>query len=252
MKKSIITYASPKDPISEAFRNMRTNILYSDIDEKMQVLTVTSADKAEGKSTILSNYAVALAQSGRRVILIDGDLRRPRLQEIFGTRNQPGLTNVLIGEYELSKVIRTTKVANLHLITAGRIPPNPAEIIGSRQMAATINTLKSAYDCVLIDAPPLGMFTDAAALVGITDGFIVVAALGVTEKEELKLVLDNLANVGGKVIGVVANNEPMTKRKSYYYNDYYDYRKESAGISKKPFSDRLVKMLTRKKHSHKR
>lgn len=247
MKKSIITFRSPKDPISEAFRNMRTNITFANIDEDLRVLTVTSSGQSEGKSTILANYAVALAQSGKQVLIMDGDLRRPRLHRLFGIHNSQGLTNVLLKEAQLNDVIQKTEVENLYLISSGPIPPNPSEIMASRSMAVTINTLKSAYDFVLIDVPPLGVVTDAAVLSKVTDGYIVVAALSVTNRDSLRMVLENIKNVGGNIIGVVANNTPQTKRSGYYYY-YYDYSYDQQ--SKRPQTKEEKKQKKKMKKEH--
>lgn len=247
MKNSIITYRSPKDPISEAFRNMRTNITFANIDEDMRVLTVTSPGHSEGKTTIITNYAVALAQTGKQVLLMDGDLRRPRLHRMFGLHNNKGLTNVLLRESQLNDVIQKTEIENLHLVSSGPIPPNPSEIMASRSMALTINTLKSAYDFVLIDAPPLGVVTDAAVLSKVTDGYIVIAALSVTNRDNLRMVMENLKNVGGNIIGVVANNTPQTKRSGYYYY-YYDYSYDQQ--SKRPESKEEIKQKKKMKKQH--
>lgn len=247
MKKSIITYKSPKDPISEAFRNMRTNITFANIDDDLRVLTVTSTGQSEGKTTIMANYAVALAQSGKQVLIIDGDLRRPRLHKLFEMRNRRGLTNVLLKEADIGDVIQQTSVGNLQMITSGPIPPNPSEIMASKRMAETINTLKAAYDFVLIDAPPIGVVTDAAVLSAVTDGYIIVAALSVTNRDGLKVALDTIKNVGGNIVGVVANNTPQTKRSGYYYYSYdYSYDNEN----KQPLTRQEKKQKKKMKRKH--
>lgn len=152
MKDSIITYKSPKDPISEAFRNMRTNITFADIDEELRVLTITSTGKGEGKSTIIANYAVALAQSKKKVLLIDCDLRRPRIHRLFEQPNKRGLTNILLRECEPTEAIQTTDVENLFMISSGPIPPNPSEILASKRLIELINQFKLAFDYILIAA----------------------------------------------------------------------------------------------------
>lgn len=190
MKDSIITYKSPKDPISEAFRNMRTNITFADIDEELRVLTITSTGKGEGKSTIIANYAVALAQSKKKVLLIDCDLRRPRIHRLFEQPNKRGLTNILLRECEPTEAIQTTDVENLFMISSGPIPPNPSEILASKRLIELINQFKLAFDYILIDAPPVGVVTDAAVLSHVTDGYIVVAAISVTNKEGVRMALE--------------------------------------------------------------
>ncbi|MEG0075992.1 MAG: CpsD/CapB family tyrosine-protein kinase [Eubacterium sp.] len=231
MKNAIITYKSPKDPISEAFRNMRTNITFSNIDEEMRVLTVTSAGKGEGKTTILSNYGVALAQSKKKVVLIDCDLRRPRVHRLFEQPNKRGLTNVLLREVEVSEAIQSTEVENLFIISSGPIPPNPSEILASKRLIDLIEQLKQVFDYILIDSPPIGVVTDAAVLSSVTDGYILVAAINVTNKESIKLSIDTLHNVNANIVGVVANNAPVSKRSGYYY--YYSAYEEDEQQSKK-------------------
>ncbi len=232
MKSSIITYSSPKDPISEAFRNMRTNITFSDIDEELKVLTITSVGKGEGKSTVIANYAVALAQSGKRVLLIDCDLRRPRIHRLFEQPNKRGLTNILLRESEPANTIQSTEVDNLFLITSGPIPPNPSEILASKRLGALIKELRQTFDYILFDAPPVGVVTDAAVLSPITDGYILVAAIDVTNKEGLRVALSTLENVNANIIGVVANNAPANKRSGYYYY-YSEYAYDEDGVEKK-------------------
>lgn len=224
MKSSIITYKSPKDPISEAFRNMRTNITFADIDEELRVLTITSTGKGEGKSTIIANYAVALAQSKKKVLLVDCDLRRPRIHRLFEQPNKRGLTNILLRECESMEAIQSTDVENLFIISSGPIPPNPSEILASKRLVDLMEQFKQAFDYILIDAPPVGVVTDAAVLSHVTDGYIVVAAVNVTNKEGVRLAMETLKNVNANVVGIVANNAPMSKRSGYYY--YYSAYEE--------------------------
>lgn len=238
MKDSIITYKSPKDPISEAFRYMRTNITFADIDEELRVLTITSTGKGEGKSTIIANYAVALAQSKKKVLLIDCDLRDPRIHRLFEQPNKRGLTNVLLRECEPTEAIQTTDVENLFIISSGPIPPNPSEILASKRLIELINQFKLAFDYILIDAPPVGVVTDAAVLSHVTDGYIVVAAISVTNKEGVRLALETLRNVNGNIVGVVANNAPVSKRSGYYYYSAYE---EDQHQSKKEKKQRKIK-----------
>ncbi|MDO4289281.1 MAG: CpsD/CapB family tyrosine-protein kinase [Eubacterium sp.] len=239
MKRSIITYQSPKDPISESFRNMRTNITFSNIDQEMRVLTITSVGKGEGKSTIIANYAVALAQAKKKVVLLDCDLRRPRVHRLFDQPNRRGLTNVLLREAAITEAIQSTEVENLYLVSSGPIPPNPSEILASKRLEEVIEKLKEAFDYILIDAPPVGVVTDAAVLSKVTDGFIVVAAINVTNKEGIKLAIDTLKNVNANIVGVVANNAPLTKRSGYYY--YYSAYEEDQPKGKKAKREKKIK-----------
>ncbi len=224
MRDCIVTFKSPKDPISEAFRNMRTNITFSDIDNEIKVLTITSAGKGEGKSTIMANYAVALAQSNKRILIVDCDLRQPRIHRLFERNNRVGLANVLVREVDIANAIQRTEVEGLHMMASGPIPPNPSEMLASRRMEELISLLRESYDYVLIDTPPVGVVTDAAVLSKVTDGFVIVAALDVVNKEGIKVAISNIETVGGHIIGVIANNTPMNKRSGYYY--YYSAYEE--------------------------
>ncbi|MGL4606403.1 MAG: CpsD/CapB family tyrosine-protein kinase [Eubacteriaceae bacterium] len=230
MNKSIVTHKSPKSPISEAFRNMRTNITFSDIDSTLKVLTITSTEKGEGKTTILTNYGVALAQSGKRVLMIDCDLRRPKLHTEFDLSNRIGLTNLLLKEIETIDGIQETEVKNLFIIASGPIPPNPSEILASHRMGDLINNLSNAFDYILLDAPPVGMVTDAAVLTSVTDGYIVVVALGSSNKEGVRLVLETLSNIKANIVGVVVNRMQITKRNGYYaYYEEDELKKNKKG-----------------------
>lgn len=232
MNKSIVTYQSPKSPISESFRNMRTNITFSDIDGDVKVIAITSTEKSEGKTTIISNFAVALAQSGKRVLIIDCDLRRPQIHFEFEISNKVGLTNILLKEIESIDGILETEVKNLFAITSGPIPPNPSEILASKRMGNLIDELTPAFDYILLDAPPIGMVTDAAVLTPVTDGYIIVVAMGKSSKEGIRLAIDTLENVNANIIGIVANKVPITKRQGYY-SYYNEETKEELGGKKR-------------------
>jgi len=223
MQDSIITYKQPKSPISEAFRKMRTNITFSDIDHEIQVLAITSTDKSEGKTTILGNYAVALAQSGKRTLIIDCDLRRPQMHRKFDLSNSKGLTSILLKEIDIVDGIQKTEVPGLFIITSGPIPPNPSEILASRRMGELMGDLKNNFDYILLDAPPVGMVTDAAVLSPVVEGYIVVVSLGQCNRDGVRYAVENLKKINARIIGVVANRVPITKRNRYYgyYNAYY-------------------------------
>lgn len=231
MQDSIITFKSPKSQISEAFRNMRTNITFSDIDNELQVLAVTSSSNSEGKTTIISNYAVALAQSGKRILLMDCDLRRPQIHRKFDLTNKKGLTNILLKEIPIADGIQKTEVSNLFIIASGPIPPNPSEILASRRMGELITELKKDFDYVLLDAPPLGLVTDAAVLSSVAEGYIIVVSLGESDRDGVQYVIETLQNISANIIGVVANKVRSNKR--YMDYGYLGYYEEERPVDKK-------------------
>jgi capsular exopolysaccharide synthesis family protein len=235
MNNSIVTFKTPKSPIAEAFRNMRTNITFSDIDNKLQVLAITSNSNSEGKSTIMSNYAVALAQSGKRVLLMDCDLRRPKLHRKFELVNNTGLTNVLLKEISVIDGIQKTEVSNLFVISSGPVPPNPSEILASQRMNELMEELKKDFHYILLDAPPIGIVTDAAVLNPVVDGYIVVVAIGSSHREGVKNMVDTLKKINANIIGIVANRVKVNKRNAYYgnYGVYDDLPKEKKKKKKK-------------------
>lgn len=229
MQDTIVTHLAPKSPISEAFRNMRTNVLFSDIDNERKVLAITTCGGSEGKTTILANYAVTLCQSGKRVLVIDCDLRKPQVHRRFELDNTSGLTNLLLKEINTVDAFRKTEVPNLFSITAGPVPPNPSEILASRRMAEIVEELKLHFDYILLDTPPLGMVTDAAVLNPVVDGYIILASLGSVHRDGLLNVLDTFKKINAHVVGIVANKVPISKKfsKYGYYSAYAYYGDEN-------------------------
>lgn len=204
--KELITLANPKSPVSEAYRTLRTNIQFSSLDKPLRTLLVTSSSPNEGKSTTLGNLAVTFAQAGYRVILVDCDLRRPSLHEVFRIENSAGLTSLIIDDNPASGLARETSVPNLRVIPAGPLPPNPSELLGSQRMDKVIEVLKSEADFVLFDCPPILAVTDAAVLARKVDGVLLVVSAGKTKREHAaraKLLLDK---VNANILGVALNN----------------------------------------------
>lgn len=223
MKNTIITHIDPKSPISEAYRNMRTNVYYTNIDREIQVVQITSSIQGEGKSVTAANYAVALAQSGKKVLIIDCDLRRPNIHKIFGLPNINGLTNALIRENKLEKCIKYTNVKDVFALVAGPIPPYPSEMIDSERMGEVITAVKSSFDMIIIDSPPVIPVTDALILANRVDGTIVVVSVGTTEKELFKRTIKELEKVGANILGTVANNVSTKGKRYSSYGHYYEY-----------------------------
>lgn len=218
-RRKLITKLNPKSPISEQYRTIRTNIEFSSIDEKIRSIMVTSSGPGEGKSTTTANLAVVFAQQGKRVLLIDADLRKPTVHYTFGITNTFGLTNVLTRQMELKDAIKTTNEELLHVLPSGPIPPNPAELLSSRGMKEFFEEAKDAYDMIIFDTPPVLAVTDAQILSNQCDGTVLVISSGRTEIEAAAKTKELLEAANGKILGVVLNNKKMSKNNNYYY--YY-------------------------------
>ncbi len=230
MSLDLITHTNSKSPISEAYRTLRTNIQFSSVDKQIKTLMVTSSMMSEGKTTTITNLAETFAQAGNRVIIVDADLRRPRVHQVFAVSNQQGLTNVLAGQVGLKDVIKVSG-SEINVLTSGPIPPNPSELLGSTKMHDLIKILSDNYDVVLIDAPPVNLVTDAAVLSTFVDGVILAIASGKTEIEAGKRAFKSLEAVNANVLGAVMTMMPVTK-KGYYSYQYYSYE-EGAENKKK-------------------
>ncbi len=224
MLKNLITLKNPKSKSAEAFRTLRTNIQFSSLDEEIKSIVVTSSGPGEGKSTVMANLAITMAQSGKKVILVDCDLRKPSVHKKFGVTNSIGLTNILVQNEKKEQCIFKTNVENLFILTSGPVPPNPAELIGTKKMRSFIEELKSGFDMVLIDAPPVLAVTDAQILSTIVDGLIFVTAYGETQKNALVDAKQSIDKVGGKILGIIFNKVPEGSNGYYskYYKGYYD------------------------------
>lgn len=205
---------------SEAIRSVRTAVLFSSAEEGARSLVVTSAGPHEGKTLISSSLAVALAQTGQRTILIDADMRRPRVHEVLGRSQEPGLSNVLVGESALGDAVRLTSVDNLSVLAAGHIPPNPAELLGSKKFDELIASLKTRFDWVVVDAPPVMPVTDASVLAHSASGVLFVVGAEMTPRQTAAAAVEQLRSSGAKFVGVVLNRVNV-HRHSYYYSPYY-------------------------------
>lgn len=202
-RRPLIVHADPRSPRAESFRSLRTNVQFLDLDEAKRSFTVTSAVPSEGKSTTAANLAIAMAENGARVALVDADLRRPRMADIMEVEGAAGLTDVLIGRAELDDVMVPWGVGGLRLLPAGRVPPNPSELLGSASMRALMHELERSYDAVVVDAPPLLPVTDAAILARLTGGAILITAMGRSTRHQVRAAFDALAGAGGRAFGVV-------------------------------------------------
>jgi protein-tyrosine kinase len=217
LNRSLITLTNPKSPISEQYRTIRTNIQFSTVDRPIRSILVTSAGPGEGKSTTSANLAVVFAQQGKKVLFIDADLRRSTMHYTFRLDNHVGLTNVLTKQVSLERAVQSTEQENLYVLTSGPIPPNPAELLGSRSMEELLEQAFTQYDLVLFDTPPVLAVTDAQILANLCDGIVLVVSSGKTEIEAAQKAKEALANAKGKVLGVVLNNKKMKESQYYYY-----------------------------------
>jgi capsular exopolysaccharide synthesis family protein len=226
--RRLIVHEDAKSPIAEAYRTLRTNIQFSKTDGELKTIMFTSSGPGEGKSTTIANTAVALAQSGKQVILVDCDLRKPVQHKIFGKKNR-GLTNILVEEIEANHFIQETQVENLRLLTSGPIPPNPSELLGSAKMKELIDYLKNQADYVIIDAPPVIAVTDASVLASRVDGVTLVVNSGSVRPEMAQKAKDLLVKANGHLLGVILNRVEIEEEHAYYY---YYYGSESKKMAK--------------------
>ncbi|WHY72000.1 CpsD/CapB family tyrosine-protein kinase [Fictibacillus enclensis] len=216
-QRSLITHNNPKSPISEQYRTIRTNIQFSSIDTHYQSIMVTSSSPGEGKSTTVANLAVVLAQQGKSVLLIDGDLRKPTVHYTFKVSNIQGITNVLTRQISLEDAALQTSVEDLSVLPSGPVPPNPSELLNSKSMEMLVEEAKSKYDYVLFDTPPVLAVTDAQVLANRCDGVVLVTSSGKTEKEAAIKAKELLDNANAKILGVVLNQKEMNENSYYYY-----------------------------------
>lgn len=216
----------PKSSVTEAIKTIRTNLRFSSVNKKIQTILITSSMAGEGKSFISANLATAFANASEKVLLIDCDLRRGRVQSIMNikTRSHSGLSNLLIDEdwnNNLKNYINPTKIKNLHIITAGSIPPNPSVLLESEKMKLIVEKLRKTYDVIIFDTPPVTGLTDALVMTSLADVSLIVARAKKTSLEVLENTKKALENVGANIAGVILNRVDVKDNK--YYNNYYDF-----------------------------
>lgn len=231
------TLLYPRSAVAESFRALRTNIEFASVDSTVRSILITSSVPAEGKTTVAANLGVVFAQAGKSTLLVDADLRRPGLQEIFGLPNSFGLTNLLRSDgLTLEMLAQVTEEPNLRVVTTGPLPPNPAELLGSQRMREILELLKNEVDVVIVDSPPLGAFTDAAILSSRVDGTVLVVGAGRTRRGAVQHGRQALAKAGAHVLGVTLNGVPREARGDYYpyYGPYEAPAGEAAVAEPKP------------------
>jgi non-specific protein-tyrosine kinase len=202
---SLITLTDPRSPVSEAYRTLRTNLSFYSLDNPIRTLVVTSPAADEGKSATVANLAVTMAQSGRRTVLVDCDLRRPSLHTFFEKQNEPGLTNYMLGEVDVLP-LQETGIENLLLLASGPKPPNPADMLGAKKIDEVIADLVGQADVVLFDAPPVIAVTDAAVLGAKVDGVLLVISAGNTRRDHAERAKETLEKAKVRIIGATLTN----------------------------------------------
>lgn len=220
--QELITLDSPRSPSAETFRSLRLYLRYANVDQTLRSVVVTSASPSEGKSVLAANLAVVMAQSGHNTLLIDGDLRKPRQHRIFDISNRNGFSELFLhDEKMLMENISETVVDNLHVLTSGALPPNPADILESQKANKLIEEAEKQFDTVIIDAPPTLMLTDAAALSRHTDGVIVVVHVGQTKLKMVQRTIDRLQQVDANILGIILTGIRQDEMYGGYYYNYY-------------------------------
>lgn len=204
---ALVTLTDPQSPAAEAYRTLRINLQFTTLDKELRSLLVTSPGPGEGKTTTLANLAVTMAQVDQRVIVVDCDLRRPQIHQLFGLENSHGLTSMMLDDAFLENPpLQPTEVSGLRILTSGPLPPRPADLLGSKRMGQIIGSLCDQADIVLFDAPPVMSATDAAVLATRVDGVLLVISAGETKREHAINALERLRKINANVLGSVLNN----------------------------------------------
>ena len=206
----------PKSIAAESYRTLRTNIQYSSFDKEYRTILVTSSEPGEGKSTTVGNLALSLAHGDKKVLVIDCDLRKPSIHKKFKISNAVGLSDVIVGKKDLNNVLNKYN-KNLFILTSGKIPPNPSEMLSSKTMTLLLEKLKETYDYIILDTPPVQAVTDAQVLSAKSDGTIIVVKAGKTKKDSVNSSLGLLKKVNANIIGTVLNSVDNSRNKYYYY-----------------------------------
>ena len=223
----LLIFADPRSGLSEAYRQLRTSILLSTAGHAPKSLLITSSLPSEGKTTTATNTAISLAQTGAKVLIVDADMRRPRLHSVFNIPNGEGLSTLLSSEStdaDVTRVVKTDDGTKMHILTSGPIPPNPAELIGSEQMAGLLKRLQKHYTHVVIDSPPITSFTDGVLIASMVDGVILVVHSGKSSRQVVRRAKMLLQDVGSRILGVVLNNVNLRSQDNYHYYQTYYHR----------------------------
>lgn len=215
----LVTLSNPRSPISEAYRTLRTNLQFVSLDKPLRSLLVTSPGPEEGKSTMLANLAITIAQGERKVILVDCDLRRPNLHQLFGLAHKRGLTTMMVEEQAMNDPpLQETGVPGLQLLASGALPPSPSDLLGSQRMDRVLAMLKERADMVLLDSPPVMAVSDAAVLATKVDGVLMVVSVNQTKRENVQTAKAKLQKVNANLLGAVLMNVALDASLERYYN----------------------------------
>jgi capsular exopolysaccharide synthesis family protein len=213
----LVTLVERKSPIAEQYRTIRTNLHFASVNQEIRTIVITSPRPGEGKSTTAANLAVVYGQEGKKVLLVDGDLRKPTMHYTFRLLNHRGLTNFLMGECEFEKVVFDSSVENVSVVTCGPIPPNPLEVLGSKKMDWFIEKAKQEYDVIIFDTPPVLTVADSSVIAERCDGVLMVIRSKQTESADLMKAKEQLDRSGTKLLGAVLNDKKHVAEEYYYY-----------------------------------
>ncbi|MDD4019470.1 MAG: CpsD/CapB family tyrosine-protein kinase [Kiritimatiellae bacterium] len=236
--QDLVAHLDPLSHVTEAIKIIRTNIEFSSIDKPIRTLAVTSTLQGEGKTALIGNLAITYAQAGRKVLLIDADLRRPTTHRLFGLSNRRGLTNVLVSGRDYKEFMQQTLTENLFLLASGPIPPNPAEILMSATFTSIIEQAKSEFDMVFLDTPPINVVTDAAIISTKVDGIVYVVRAGGVDRKQLQHATSLLTQVKANVLGYVLNGIKEDADNYYYYYYYGHYSAQNQEPSRRDAKSR--------------
>jgi capsular exopolysaccharide synthesis family protein len=233
LRQALLINADANSSLTEIYRQLRTSLLLSTAGRPPKILLVASSEPNEGKTTVATNVALSLAQTGANVLIIDADLRRPCLHSIFDVRNHCGLSTILAGEMtpdEVTAMVQHPETSKVHILAAGPAPPNPAELLGSEQMRRLITTFASTFDFIIIDSSPVAAFTDSVLVSSMVDGVLFVIHGGKSSREIARHSQKMLQEVGARILGVILNNVKLGSHDYYYQQSYYQqtYYKTSA------------------------
>jgi capsular exopolysaccharide synthesis family protein len=220
--RDLYVHQHPTSRVAECCRSLRTNILFSGADRQIKTIVVSSANPQEGKTTTVIYLGTTMAQSGQRVLLVDTDMRRPRLHGSLGIPRQTGMSNLILGDRDYDEVIKTTEIPNLFILPCGPLPPNPAELLMSQRFTVVLDELKKRFDRIILDSPPLQVVTDAVVLAKQADGAILVVRADKTLREDIRRSARQIRDVDGKIFGTIVNAIEPDSRSGYYYS-YYGY-----------------------------
>ena len=232
LKRRLITREDPRSPVSEAYRSLRTSLLYTSADKKIKSILISSAGPGEGKTTTVANLAITYANLGKKTILIDTDLRRPVVHKVLDLNKEPGITDYLSGaKDDFNSLVQSTSIDNLYVVPSGIIPPNPSELLGSKRMSDLLKSLEKDWDMILLDSPPLVAVTDATMVSKEIDQIVMVVKVGQTDKKAFDHTITSLRNVDAPLGGIILN--AVTHKNSYgsyyYYYQYYHYYSSDTG-----------------------